>query len=499
MSGAQTLQIYRMHIGGRDVDALSGQTMTSIDPTTGRPWAQLPLASEPDVDRAVQEAAAAFEHGSPWRSLSPTRRGRLLSALAAQIAANARAIAEIEVRDNGKLMREMHAQLQALPDWLVYFAGLADKIEGRTIPLDRTSVLNYTQREPLGVVAVITPWNSPSLLTTMALAPALAAGNTVVVKPSEESSASLLEIAKLLEPAGFPPGVVNVITGGRELGRALVAHESVAKVSFTGGEATGRAVAAAASEHIAPLTLELGGKSANIVFEDADREAAEAGLIAGIYAAGGQSCIAGSRALIQRSIYEEMVERIRARAEAIVLGDPMAEATQMGPVATVSQLQRIESSVGRAREDGARILCGGSRAEVAGFPGGLFYRPTVIADVANDSWIAQEEIFGPVLCLIPFEDESEAVALANATRYGLAAGLWTANLRRAHRVARQLDAGTVWINMYRALTFNSPFGGYKRSGLGRLNGAEAVDEFLQTKSIWVELDEAVQDPFVLRV
>jgi len=499
MTDTLALQRYRLYIDGAELESAAGATFASTNPATGEPWAHFDEATAGDVDLAVQAAARAFTRGSAWRSLSATRRGRLMLRLADLIRENAERIAAIEVRENGKLMREMHAQLGVAPDWLTYFGGLADKIEGRTIPLDRTSVLNYTQREPLGVVGIITPWNSPTMLTMMALAPALAAGNTVVIKPSEETSASILEIARLLEPAGFPPGVINVVTGGRVAGEALVAHPQVAKISFTGGEAAGRAIAGVVGARLGHVTLELGGKSANIVFDDAELDAAEAGILAGIFAAGGQTCIAGSRALIHAPVYEEMVERLRRRAESIVLGDPMDPATQMGPVATAAQLAKIEGHIATARADGARVVVGGERAQVEGLANGLFHQPTILADIANDSRVAQEEIFGPVLAVIPFEDEDEAVALANATPYGLAAGVWTLNIKRAHRVARALEAGSVWINLYRAVTFNSPFGGYKASGIGRVNGIEALDEFLQTKSVWVELDEAIQDPFVMKV
>jgi aldehyde dehydrogenase (NAD+) len=493
------LQRYRLYIDGDEVESATGATFASTNPTSGEPWAHFEEAGAEDVELAVGAAARAFAQGSPWRSLSATRRGGLMFRLADLIREHAERIAAIEVRENGKLMREMHAQLGVAPDWLTYFGGLADKIEGRTIPLDRTSVFNYTQREPLGVVGIITPWNSPTLLTMMALAPALAAGNTVVIKPSEETSASILEIARLLEAAGFPPGVVNVVTGGRVAGEALVAHPRVAKISFTGGDAAGRAIASAVGARLGHVTLELGGKSANIVFDDAQLEAAEAGILAGIFAAGGQTCIAGSRALIHAPVYEELVERLRRRAEAIVLGDPMDPATQMGPIATAAQLAKLEEHIASARAEGARVVAGGARASVEGLSRGLFHQPTILADVTNDSRVAQEEIFGPVLAVMPFEDEDEAVALANATPYGLAAGVWTLNVKRAHRVARRLEAGSVWVNLYRAVTFNSPFGGYKASGIGRVNGIEALDEFLQTKSVWIELDEAVQDPFVLKL
>jgi aldehyde dehydrogenase (NAD+) len=385
------------------------------------------------------------------------------------IAERAEAIAEVEVADNGKLFKEMVGQLRAIPDWLYYFGGLADKVEGRVIPLDRTSVLNYTLREPLGVVGIIIPWNSPVLLTMYSLAPALAAGNTTVV------------------------------TGEREAGEALVEHPAVAKISFTGSERTGAAIAAKAGARLAPVALELGGKSPNIVFPDAALDAAEAGVLAGIFAAGGQSCVAGSRALFHREIYDELLERVRRRAAEVVLGDPMDGATQMGPIANVPQLTRVEQMVQDARDGGARVVTGGTRATVDAFPQGLWYGPTILDGVENDASIAQNEVFGPVLTVLPFETEEDAIAIANDTRFGLAAGVWTRDLKRGHRLARALESGTVWLNTYRAITFNSPFGGVKESGFGRVNGAEAIDGYLRTKSVWTELSDDVSDPFVMKV
>jgi acyl-CoA reductase-like NAD-dependent aldehyde dehydrogenase len=489
---------YGLLIGGRDEPAASGRTLESLNPTTGAVWAEIAAADAADVDRAVGAATAAFR-GEAWRSLSPTRRGRLMMRFADAIAEHADEIATVETRDNGKLYREMLGQLRTIPEWLYYFGGLADKIEGRVIPHDRQSVLNYTLREPLGVVGIIIPWNSPVLLAMYALAPALAAGNTVVLKPSEHASASVLETMRLAESVGFPPGVINIVTGDAEAGGALVDHPGVAKIAFTGSDATGRAIAARVAGRLASVSLELGGKSANIVFDDADLDAVEAGVLAGIFAAAGQTCVAGSRALIASPLYDRLMARLEERTNEIRLGDPMDAGTQMGPIANSPQLERVERMVAEAREDGATVVAGGARAEVPGYPGGFFYSPTVIAGVDNTSRIAQEEVFGPVLTAIPFEGEAEAIELANGTRYGLAAGIWTRDVSRAHRVARQLQAGTVWINLYRAVTFNSPFGGYKASGAGRMNGMEAVDEFLQTKSVWCELSDDVQDPFVLRV
>ena len=493
-----TTSAYGLYIGGEDVPAASGATFDAFNPTTGQVWARHALADVEDVARAVAAARGAFERES-WSGLSATKRGRLMMRLGDLVAERAEEIAAVEVADNGKLYKEMLAQLRVIPEWLYYFGGLADKVEGRVVPLDRTSVLNYTLREPLGVVGILIPWNSPVLLTMYSLAPALAAGNTIVVKPSEHASASVLETLRLAADAGFPPGVLNVVTGAADTGRALVEHPDVAKISFPGSDAPGRAIAATAGARLARVTLELGGKSPNIVFPDAALDAAESGLLAGIYAAAGQSCVAGSRALLHRDVYDQLLERVRRRAGSVVLGDPMSDETQMGPIANVPQLQRVEQMVGAAREAGARVVAGGARRSLDAFPDGLFYDPTIVDGVGTDAVIAQDEVFGPVLTVLPFEDEDEAVAIANNTRFGLAAGVWTRDVKRAHRVARRIHAGTVWVNTYRAITYNSPFGGYKASGFGRVNGAEAIDAYLQTKSVWVELSEEVQDPFVMKL
>jgi acyl-CoA reductase-like NAD-dependent aldehyde dehydrogenase len=489
---------YQNYIAGADVPAADGRTFTAFNPTTGGVWGTFALAGASDVDRAVKAASDAFRTG-PWGKLSPTRRGRLLMKWGEVIAEHADHIATIETEQNGKLFAEMRAQARIAQDWLYYFGGLADKIEGTVIPLDRQSIFNYTLREPLGVVGVITPWNSPTFIAIMSLAPALAAGNTIVLKPSEITSASAVELARLAELAGIPAGVINVVCGFRETGEALVDHSLVAKVSFTGSVGAGRSIAARAGQRLVSCMLELGGKSPNIVFDDANLDQAEAGVLAGIFAAAGQTCVAGSRAYIHESIYDAFVDRIVKRAQQITIGDPLKAATQMGPVATKMQLEKDESMVQRAVAEGAKVLCGGARPAIAEFPEGYFYQPTIVHQLKKDNFLMRNEVFGPVLAVTPFKDEAEVLALANDTEFGLAAGVWTHDIRRAHKMARALESGTVWINTYRALTFNSPFGGYKASGIGRQNGIEAVYQYLQTKSVWCELGDEVQDPFIMKV
>jgi acyl-CoA reductase-like NAD-dependent aldehyde dehydrogenase len=492
------MQSYQNYIAGADVPAADGRTFTAFNPTTGGVWGTFALAGASDVDRAVTAASDAFRTG-PWGKLSPTRRGRLLMKWGEVIAEHADRIATMETEQNGKLFAEMRAQARIAQDWLYYFGGLADKIEGTVIPLDRQSIFNYTLREPLGVVGVITPWNSPTFIAIMSLAPALAAGNTIVLKPSEITSASAVELARLAELAGIPAGVINVVCGFRETGEALVDHPLVAKVSFTGSVGAGRSIAARAGQRLVSCMLELGGKSPNIVFDDANLDQAEAGVLAGIFAAAGQTCVAGSRAYIHESIYDAFVDRIVRRAQQIVIGDPLKAATQMGPVATKMLLEKDESMVQRAVAEGAEVLCGGARPAIAEFPDGYFYQPTIVHQLTKDNFLMRNEVFGPVLAVTPFKDEAEVLALANDTEFGLAAGVWTHDIRRAHKMARALESGTVWINTYRALTFNSPFGGYKASGIGRQNGIEAVYQYLQTKSVWCELGDEVQDPFIMKV
>ncbi|MEP9349439.1 aldehyde dehydrogenase [Xanthobacter sp. KR7-225] len=483
---------YDMLIDGRWVGAASGRRMDSLDPYAGATWATVPDAGAQDVAAAVGAARAAFDNG-PWGRASARSRAALLRRLAELIARDADRLAAVESRDNGKLLREMTAQWRYMPDWFFYFAGAPERIEGATLQSDRPNFTAFTRKEPVGVVAAITPWNSPGLLLAWKLAPALAAGCTFVVKPSEHTPVSAIELGRLVEEAGFPAGVYNVVTGGPAAGRALVSDRRVDKIAFTGSTDVGKAIAKTAADNLTGVLLELGGKSPNIVFDDCDPAAAANGVVSGIFAASGQTCMAGSRLVIQRAIMEDVLGRVIERARTIRLGDPGMPETEMGPVATPQQYAKVTGMIRAAVAEGARLACGGPDAG----PGGLFVPPTVLVDVTPDMTIAREEVFGPVLSVIPFDTEEEAIAIANDTEFGLAAGIWSLNIQRAHRVANAVRAGTVWLNAYRVVAYNAPFGGYKQSGSGRENGAGAVEEYLETKTVWVELSGATRDPFTI--
>jgi (Z)-2-((N-methylformamido)methylene)-5-hydroxybutyrolactone dehydrogenase len=489
---------HKLLIAGEWVDPDSGEWFESINPFTASPWALIPRGSKADIDRAVGAARTAF-YSKEWRGLTATARGALLRRLADLIAAEAPALAEIETTDNGKLIAEMRAQLNYIPQWFNYFGGLADKIEGRVIPIDKPGVFNFTREEPLGVIAAITPWNSPLMLAAWKLAPALAAGNTVVWKPSEFSSVSALAFGELFARAGFPPGVVNIVTGyGSEVGEPLITHPHVAKIAFTGGDRTGEHVYQLAAKGIKKITLELGGKSANIVFDDASLDDAVKGVVSGIFAATGQTCIAGSRALIDRSIHDQFIERLLDLARTARMGNPLEATTQVGPVTTKPQYDKVLDYIRIAKDEGAVCRLGGAPATRPECGSGWFVEPTIFTGVRPDMRIAKEEVFGPVLSVIPFDDEDEAVHIANDTIYGLAAGVWTTSIRRALSMSERLEAGTVWVNTYRAVSYMSPFGGYKRSGIGRENGMEAIREYLQTKSVWIDTAGNAPNPFVMR-
>jgi aldehyde dehydrogenase (NAD+) len=489
---------YRHYIDGASVEPASGEHFESFNPFTGKPWSRVARGTKPDADRAVEAAHAAL-HSGDWPKLTASQRGTLLLKLADLIQRDGERLAEIEVRDNGKLMAEMGAQLRYLPSWYRYFGGLADKIEGAVIPIDKAATFNFTRHEPVGVVVAISAWNSPLLLASWKLAPALAAGCTVIVKPSEYTSASMLEFCKLIDEAGFPKGVVNVVTGfGAEVGEPLVAHPKVAKVAFTGSEMGGQRVYETAAKGLKRVTLELGGKSPNIVFDDADIEGAVKGAVSGIFAATGQTCIAGSRLLLQESVHNQFMDKLVALAETARMGNPLDPGTQVGPVTTRPQYDKILSYIDIAKKEGANCVLGGGPAKRPECGEGWFVEPTIFTGVNNEMRIAREEVFGPVLSVIRFRDDEEAIRIANDSPYGLAAGVWTQSMKRALRASERLQAGTVWINTYRAVSYMSPFGGYKRSGLGRENGQDAIWEYLQTKSVWISTADEVPNPFVMR-
>lgn len=487
------LETFRMLIGGKPSDAVSGRTFETQNPFTGAPWATVPDCGPDDVDAAVAAARTALD--GEWGAMTPFGRAACLRRLGDLITENAEALARTEVSDSGKLYREMIGQLGGLGGWYQYYAGIAPTIEGRQIPTPNPNYLVYTRKEPVGVVAAITPWNSPLLLMTWKVAPALAAGCTIVVKPSEHAPASTLKWAELIEKAGIPAGVVNVVTtNDRDTAAHLAGHPGVDKVAFTGSTATGRSIAKAAAENLNTVTLELGGKSPQIVFPDADMEAAANGIVAGVFAATGQTCMAGSRLIVHADVHDELVRLVAERAATITLGDPNAEDTEMGPVANGPQYEKVLGYLETAKAEGNTVAYGG--AAESGL-GGYFVQPTVITGVTPESTVYREEVFGPVLAALRFTDEDEAVTLANGTPYGLAGAVWTKDVHRAHRVAGRIRAGTVWINAYRVVAPSVPFGGFGHSGLGRENGVAAVEEYLENKSVWVELTGGTRDPFTL--
>ena len=485
-----------MYIGGEWVAPASGDYIETVDPFTAKPWALVPRGNAEDADRAIRAAHRAFTEG-PWGKMHPSARGRIIQRFGDLIEENADALAEIEVRDNGRLLAEMRHQIRYVSRWYRYYAGLADKVEGAVHPCDKNA-LSFSRHEPLGVCVAIVPWNAPIFLFSLKAAPALAAGCTLVMKPAEYTSATALKLMELAEQASFPPGVVNVVTGyGPEVGEPLVTHRLTAHLSFTGSTKTGAHLYALAARDIKRVSLELGGKSPNIVFDDADLDNAVRGVVGGIFGAVGQTCIAGSRLLVQRKVHDQFLDKLTAFTRTAPIGDPRAEKTRIGPIANAMQYQKVLGYLDIARGEGAELVIGGKRPDLPECAEGYFIEPTIFAGVRNDMRIAQEEVFGPVLAAIPFDEPEEAVAIANDSAFGLAAGVWTRDMRRAILMSERLQAGSVWVNTYRDVSYTTPFGGYKKSGIGRENGLAGIHEYLQTKAVWLSTAEEIPNPFVI--
>jgi aldehyde dehydrogenase (NAD+) len=484
---ANTPRNYQLFIDGQWVDAESGKTFTTPNPATGETLAEVAEADKADIDKAVAAARRAFE--GKWSKISARDRGRLLYKLSQLIEERAKDLAAAETADNGKPIREsLYVDLPQVVENFEYFAGWATKIEGETIPVPG-KMFNYTLREPVGVCGQIIPWNFPLLMAAWKLAPALAAGNTVVLKPAEQTPVTAMELGKLIQEAGFPEGVVNIVPGyGETAGAALASHPGINKVAFTGSTEVGKIIARAAAENLTKVSLELGGKAPNIVFADADLEQAVNGAMMGIFFNQGQVCCAGSRLFVEEDVKDQFLERLKEKAAKITVGNPMAQTTMMGPQVSLEQLNRIKSYMDIGRGEGASILTGGEAPKLEdAFKNGYFFQPTILTGVKNQMRVAQEEIFGPVVSVITFKDEDDLIKQANETIYGLSAGIWTRDITRAHRFAKEIKAGVIWINTFNMFNAASPFGGYKQSGYGREMGKHALELYTQVKSVWVDL------------
>ncbi|WP_415285997.1 aldehyde dehydrogenase [Candidatus Pelagibacter sp. Uisw_104] len=489
------IQKFKMYINGEWVNSSSGKEIKTLNPETNEVWATVPEANEEDVNKAVQAAQKAFD-GS-WSKLHPKERAKFLRNLGDQLRKNAEHLGKIETIDTGKLYKEIKSQAVYIAEYYDYYAGLADKVEGTVVPIDKPDMQVTTTRIPIGVIAAIIPWNSQMLLTAVKLAPALAMGNTVVIKASELAPVTLLEFAKLVEKSGMPKGVVNVITGlGDPCGKALTTHDLVEKIAFTGGPETARHIVRNSAENLSQVSLELGGKSPVVLFNDADQENALNGITAGIFAASGQSCIAGSRLYIQSKIYDEFLDKLIAKAEKIKLGAPMDPDTQMGPLNSFKQLENIEKIIKATIEQGGKLRCGGKRSNISNK--GYYFPATIIECKNHNLPSAENELFGPVLSVMKFETEEEAINQMNDNQYGLSSGIYTSNLGKAMRVSKAVRAGIVFVNTYRLISPSAPFGGIKDSGYGKEAGIESIKEYTRIKTTWFNSsDKPMGDPFTM--
>ena len=489
------IQNFKMFIDGEWLESLSGKKIETLNPETNEAWATVPEANKEDVDKAVRAAHNAFN--GPWSKLHPKERAKFLRNIGNQLRENAEHLGRIETVDTGKLFKEIKSQATYIAEYYDYYAGLADKVEGTVVPIDKPDMQVITTRMPIGVIAAIIPWNSQMLLTAVKLAPALAMGNTVVIKASELAPVTLLEFAKLIEKSGIPKGVVNVITGlGDPCGKALTTHNLVEKIAFTGGPETARHIVRNSAENLSQVSLELGGKSPVVLFNDADQENALNGIMAGIFAASGQSCIAGSRLYIQSKIYDEFLDKLVAKAKKIKLGAPMDKDTQMGPLNSFKQLENIEKNIKETIEQGGKLRCGGERSNISNK--GYYFPATIIECENHNLPTAENELFGPVLSVMKFDDEENAINQMNDNQYGLSSGIYTSNLGRAMRVSKAVRAGIVFVNTYRLISPSAPFGGIKDSGYGKEAGVESIKEFTRIKTTWFNTSEKpMTDPFTM--
>ena len=489
------IQNFKMYINGEWVDSSSGKKIETLNPENNEVWATVPEANENDVDKAVQSAQKAFENN--WSKLHPRERAKYLRLIGEQLRANAEHLGKIETIDTGKLFRETKTQANYIAEYYDYFAGLADKVEGTVVPVDKPDMQVTTTRIPIGVVAAIIPWNSQMLLTAVKLAPALAMGNTVVIKASELAPVTLLEFAKLIEKTGIPKGVINIITGlGEPCGKALTTHNLVERIAFTGGPETAKHIVKNSAENLSQVSLELGGKSPVVVFDDADQENALNGITAGIFGASGQSCIAGSRLYLQSKIYDEFLKKLIDKAENIKLGSPMEEDAQMGPLNSFKQLENIEKNIKATIEQGGKIRCGGKRSSISNK--GYYFPATIIECENHNLPVAENELFGPILSVMKFENEKEVIEKMNDNKYGLSSGVYTSNFARGLRVSKAIRAGIVFINTYRLISPMAPFGGIKDSGYGKEAGIESIKEYTRIKTTWYNSsDKPMSDPFTM--